>query len=60
VLNVRYIFVNRDSLHLEGPVCDYELWDILTAGRLTGSFVRMTRNGKVKKEMCCVDSAAWS
>lgn len=63
MLNVKYVLVNRDSVYLEGPVCDFELWDRQiqsTAGRITGSFVRMTRNGKVKKEMFCVDPVAWS
>ena len=66
MLNVNYVLVNRDCLHLEGPVCGYELWDrqvqsnILMAGFLTGSFVRMARNGKIQKEMCCVEPVAWS
>jgi hypothetical protein len=50
VFDVKYVLINSDCLHLEGPVCDSELWDrqvksnILTAARLTVSFVRMTRN----------------
>ena len=34
--------------------------NLLTAGFLTGSFVRMARNGKIQKEMCCVEPVAWS